>query len=325
MEHNIPKEKLVSKPDWELTPEEAEELIQAVDDIYFGGLQPGLTPEQVRGKLQDPPTTVNRQFIIQFFPMNIEGLDGEFIVAKLRRISSPPVQVGSIGDPATSTLRRLADIFRLGRASQNFVDLKSIERLLKEDFDTDPETEWVACERVVCSALGIENLAALPAVEPVGKSSTATVSYQKATMKDRPYTVARVGSVFGSPAPTLLTHPNHRESALARLRDVFRIGVHGQAFRDLVEAGLKQGRTEAEIAQEWTALATATVAWAAPATTSHRSGIDSVEGYRGWKIYEEHSESGRRVFSALMDGTGGYILDMPSREEVIRMIDEREG
>jgi hypothetical protein len=47
-------------------------------------------------------------------------------------------------------------------------------------------------------------------------------------------------------------HERHeRESALARLRDVFRIGAHGQAFRDFVDAGRKQGKSEAEVVREW--------------------------------------------------------------------------
>jgi hypothetical protein len=40
-------------------------------------------------------------------------------------------------------------------------------------------------------------------------------------------------------------------SALARLGDVFRIGVRGQAFRDFVEAGRKEGKSEAEIVRQW--------------------------------------------------------------------------
>jgi hypothetical protein len=44
-----------------------------------------------------------------------------------------------------------------------------------------------------------------------------------------------------------------RESALARLEDVFRIGVRGQAFRDFMEAGRKRGMTKAEIMWAWQA------------------------------------------------------------------------
>ena len=70
-------------------------------------------------------------------------------------------------------------------------------------------------------------------------------------MNDRPYLVAAVGGIYGSPAPVFLTWGHEQESALARLVDVFRIGVRGQAFRDFLEAGRKQGKSEAEIVEEW--------------------------------------------------------------------------
>jgi hypothetical protein len=38
---------------------------------------------------------------------------------------------------------------------------------------------------------------------------------------------------------------------LERLRDVFRIGVRGQAFRDFLEAGRKLGMSEVEIVRQW--------------------------------------------------------------------------
>jgi hypothetical protein len=48
-----------------------------------------------------------------------------------------------------------------------------------------------------------------------------------------------------------LTWGHERESAVERLRDVFRIGVRGQALRDFLEAGRKQGKSEAEIVRKW--------------------------------------------------------------------------
>jgi hypothetical protein len=73
----------------------------------------------------------------------------------------------------------------------------------------------------------------------------------KAEMNDRPYIVAAVGGIYGSPAPLFLTWGHGRESALARFVDVFRIGVRGQAFRDFLEAGRKQGKSDVEIVEEW--------------------------------------------------------------------------
>jgi hypothetical protein len=70
-------------------------------------------------------------------------------------------------------------------------------------------------------------------------------------MNTLPYIVASVGSLVGSPAPVFLTWGHGQESALERLRDVFRVGVRGQAFRDFVEAGHRQGKSEAEIVRKW--------------------------------------------------------------------------
>jgi hypothetical protein len=70
-------------------------------------------------------------------------------------------------------------------------------------------------------------------------------------MRTLPYLVAQIGGVFGSPAPVLLTWAQERESALDRLRDVFRIGVRGQAFRDFREGGRRQGKSGAKVVSEW--------------------------------------------------------------------------
>jgi hypothetical protein len=48
-----------------------------------------------------------------------------------------------------------------------------------------------------------------------------------------------------------LTWGHERESASARLRDVFRIGVRGRAFRDFLETGRKQGISAVEIVRKW--------------------------------------------------------------------------
>ena len=70
-------------------------------------------------------------------------------------------------------------------------------------------------------------------------------------MNDRPHLVAAVGGIYGSPAPVFLTWGHERESALDRLRDVFRIGVRGQAFRDFREGVRRQGKSGAKVVGEW--------------------------------------------------------------------------
>jgi hypothetical protein len=269
-----------------------------------------------------------QDFTIKYFPMTIEGMeDHQFVVAKLRRVSSPPIPVGE-GDSQASALGRLADIFRLGSRSRNFHDLKAVESFLKQEWNTDPKEEWAACKREICRATGVERLALL-AVATVSSSinkQSPGITFHKATMNELPYSVARVGSIFGSPAPMLLTYPNHQESAFARLADVFKIGVGGQAFRDFVESGHKQGQSDDEIAAEWRTLSDAMLG-AEVNTSTHNPGIDKIEHHKDWTIFEEHGLSGQHVFSGMkMDGKKclDYILDIPSREELIRKIHEQE-
>ena len=63
--------------------------------------------------------------------------------------------------------------------------------------------------------------------------------------------LAGAGRIYGSPAPVFVTWGHERESALERLNDVFRIGVRGQAFRDFLESGRKQGISDVEIVRQW--------------------------------------------------------------------------
>jgi hypothetical protein len=187
--------------------------------------------------------------------MTIEGLeDRRFVVGKLRRVSSPPVQVGTVSDSMTSALGRLVDIIRLGKDSRNYADLKAVEWALAPEFMVSAEVEWAEYERVACRVLEVERLGPDPPTTPSNPGtelSSPDVTFHKAEMNDRPYLVAAVGGIYGSPAPVFLTWGHERESALARLVDVFRIGIRGQAFRDFVEAGRKQGMTEADIVRQW--------------------------------------------------------------------------
>jgi len=196
-----------------------------------------------------------QDFTIRYFYMTIEGLDGEFIVAKLRRVSSPPVQMGTVSDSMGSALGRLADIIRLGRESQNYADLKAIEWALAPTYMESTEAEWAEYEKVICRVLEVERLESFRLRRPqlLGQQRLPdlAVTFHEASMNDRPYLVARLGSVYGSPAPVFLTWGHERESALARLDDVFRIGVKGRAFRDFVEARRRLGKKEADIVKEW--------------------------------------------------------------------------
>jgi hypothetical protein len=204
-----------------------------------------------------------QNFTIKFFDMTIEGLeDKQFVVAKLRRVSSPPVQVGTVSDSMASALGRLVDIIRLGKDSRNYDDLKAVEWALAPDYMVSAEVEWAEYEKVICRSLGVARLEPLlPRTPPPPSAllSLPAVTFHEAEMTNLPYLVARVDSIFGSPAPVFLTWGRERQSALARLMDVFRIGVRGQAFRDFVEGGRRLGKGDAEIVAEWRACEQAVV------------------------------------------------------------------
>jgi hypothetical protein len=175
-----------------------------------------------------------------------------------------------------SALGRLVDIIRLGNSSRNYADLQAVEWVLAPDYMVSAEVEWAEYENVACRVLEVERLEPISPTTPPTPSarhSPPAVTFHEAEMNDRPYLVAAVGGIYGSPAPVFLTWGHERESALARLRDVFRIGVQGQAFRNFLEAGRKQGKSEAEIVEEWKGCEQA-VAWEAR-PTSHTTVRDS--------------------------------------------------
>ena len=177
-----------------------------------------------------------------------------FVVAKLGRVSSPPVQVGTVSDSTASALGRLLEIIRLGKESRNYADLKAVEWALAPKVMVSAEVEWAEYEKVACRVFEVERMESFPPTTPPNPGaelSSPDVTFHKAEMNDRPYLVAAVGGIYGSPAPVFLTWGHERESALHRLRDVFRIGVQGQAVRDCVEAGRKQGISDVEIVRKW--------------------------------------------------------------------------
>jgi hypothetical protein len=98
-----------------------------------------------------------QDFTIRYFNMTIEGLEEwRFVVAKLRRVSSPPVQVGTVSDSMASALGRLLDIIWLGKESRNYADLKAVEWALAPEFMVSAEVEWAEYERVACRVLEVE-------------------------------------------------------------------------------------------------------------------------------------------------------------------------
>jgi hypothetical protein len=197
-----------------------------------------------------------QDFTIRWYDMVIDGVDGEFVVCKLRRVSSPPGLVGSVSNSLESSFRRLVEIIRLGRESRNYADLKAVEWALAPKYMVNAEHEWAEYATAICRSLGVARLEPfLPRVLPTPSAplSLPAVTFHEAEMNSLPYLIAKVGTILGSPAAELLTCPHHRESALARLMDVFRIGVRGQAFRNFLEASRGLDKGDAEIVDEWRA------------------------------------------------------------------------
>ncbi|MEI7688199.1 MAG: hypothetical protein WCL32_24605, partial [Planctomycetota bacterium] len=125
--------------------------------------------------------------LIAYHDMTIEGFENKhFLVAKLRRVSSPPVEQSSVSDPKRSALGRLADIIRLGNESRNYVDLKAAERSLAPAYMASTEDEWAEYERIVCQALDVATLQRLSPttlqLPNKGDNRGRHVSYHRATM-----------------------------------------------------------------------------------------------------------------------------------------------
>jgi hypothetical protein len=159
----------------------------------------------------------DQDFTIRYFNMTIGGLeDQRFVVAKLRRVSPPPVQVVTVCDSMASAFGRLVEIIRLGRQSRNFSDLQAVEWALAPDYMVSAEVEWAEYEKVACRVLEVERLEPISPTTPPTPSarhSPPAVTFHKAEMNDRPYLVAAVGGIYGSPAPVFLTWGHEREKA----------------------------------------------------------------------------------------------------------------
>jgi hypothetical protein len=197
---------------------------------------------------------------IRFHDMTFHDLEGRFLVAKLRRISSPPVLEGSVADAQASALARLIDIFRLGTESRNYADLRAIDGFLQREFGISAQEEWEAYLQLIRRNHGdLDKIEPLLLTPQPGQPDQRIVIH-KGEMDEKPYLVARIGDILGSPVAIWLNFPKEKESALERLKDVFRLGNRGQAFRDFVESARKQGAVEADIRAQWMALEAA-VAW----------------------------------------------------------------
>lgn len=182
-------------------------------------------------------------FEVEYHDMRVGGVPGHHVVAKVGRISSPPVAADTVQDPRASALARLADVLRGGTRTRAYSDFVAFKRSQREE----PAPEWSGYAAAVCVALGCDNLDLLElAPLPNGTEEPGLpLTYHAADMNDRPYVVARVGQLLGGPAAVLLLR-DPAASALDRLADVFRTGTSGRCFVDLL--GEKSVR---DVSLEW--------------------------------------------------------------------------
>jgi len=159
--------------------------------------------------------------MIEIHDIRIAGITARHVVAKLQRISSPPVAADAVANPRESALFRLADVFRGGPKTRAYADFCDFKRRTQEQ----PSAEWDDYVVEVCKALGLERLDPLELGPlPAADICTApTVTYHFAEMNGRDYVVARVGTILGAPAAWAL-FDDPAISALDRLADVFRAG-----------------------------------------------------------------------------------------------------
>lgn len=191
-------------------------------------------------------------FEIEFHDMRVGGVPGRHVVAKVGRISSPPVAADTAPDPRASALARLADVLRCGKHTRAYSDFVAFKRSQREE----PESEWAGYVAATCRALGRDRLEplALPPLPVAVDGSELSVTYHAAEMNDKPYVVARVAAVLGGPAAVFLLR-DPAASALDRLADVLRAGSGGRCFTDLLGGG-----SVAEVEADWERYGRA-VAW----------------------------------------------------------------
>lgn len=195
---------------------------------------------------------------IEYLSMAIDAYpNDEFLVAKLERVSSAPVRIIQNRDNRPIALERLVDIFRCGKDSRNYQDFLD----LKKDRKTfDPfalDLHWALYVEKIVQAKTLDRLDFFQLRQPLRRERSThpdlAVKYAIGRMNELPYVIAAVGDILASPAAILLMGAAARESALARLYDVFRVGPDGCAYDELLQKRRKGGQTVEDVQTEWSA------------------------------------------------------------------------
>src|SRR4051794_10487311 len=92
-------------------------------------------------------------FEVVYHEMRIGRLAGPFVVAKVERVSSPPVPADA-PDARGAALARLADVLRAGPRTRAYSDFAAFKRLQGED----PAPEWQGYVAAACRAVGTGRL-----------------------------------------------------------------------------------------------------------------------------------------------------------------------
>jgi len=263
---------------------------------------------------------------IEILDIYIAGIPNKHVVAKVQRISSPPVAYDAVSDPRACALMRLADVFRGGPRTRAYADFCDLKLRSKEV----PDIEWEGYVAEVCTALGVKRLPSLELAElpDADSGTTPTVTYHMATLKGRDYVVARTGTVLGGPAACgLLADP--AISALDRLADVLCTGESSQCFNDF-----GAGRPAADGLSDWKLHGAAVKAERA----SRKSvGADRTEWIRnlpviGGALYRYDRRSRSDILRpGVVLSTGEVVRAMdeqalsPFGESVVRIVDRDTG
>lgn len=202
---------------------------------------------------------------IEYLSMAIDAYpNDEFLVAKLERVSSAPVRIIRNRDNRSTALERLVDIFRCGKDSRNYQDFVELKRDRKPFGPLAPDKHWALYVEKIVQAKTLDRLDFFQLRQPSRREDlfrlNLTVKYYIGKMNELPYVIAAVGDIFASPAAILLMNAVARESALARLYDVFRVGPAGCAYRELLQIRRSSGQTAGDVQIEWDACQSA-VLW----------------------------------------------------------------
>jgi hypothetical protein len=148
-------------------------------------------------------------------------------------------------------------VLRQVELSRNYQDFVELKRDRKAFGPLAPDKHWALYVEKIVQAKAFDRLDFFQLRQPSRREDlfrpNLTVKYYIGTMNELPYVIAAVGDILASPAAVLLMNAAARESALARLYGVFRVGTAGCAYRELLQIRRSGGQTAEDVQIEWDA------------------------------------------------------------------------